>query len=456
MKIREIFRERDPTQGNIIKNTLGMTNPLWINTGFWIIVHLLNLYFVSRLGIEAIATVAIGGTAFMLLMAPIQGIVTATYGMIGSFNRQDPVGLDRLVKQILSTTWIVSIIIALCGYFLAPVLLGLLRVEPEVISLSVTYLRICAIGGIISFSLWPINGMIRSTRDMFRPMLIMGLVLGLQLFFDYSLILGNFGFPKMGVAGAAISLALSAGIGAGVGFWMLIKGRLFIKINLKNWQDFKIKFKTLKEIFKIAGFDTFEGIGRTIIQMVILGIVAFFGTPALAAFSIGQRLFKYALMPGMDLGTTTAITVSNNLKTGSIKRAERSSWMVSGLNVLIMGIVGLVLFIFANQIIGIFSQAPEVLTVGVNYLRITIFGYIFFAAGIILRRAFAGAKDTKTPMIVYFGMAGLQIGLALVLSKFFGFGINGVWIAILAGMIFYGSAMAGLFKKGYWKPKKTI
>ncbi len=143
MKISRIFRERDPTEGSILKNIVGMTSTLWINTAYYIIFSWLNLLWASMLGPQAIVAVAIGGTAFTLMMVPIQGIVTATYGMIGELaGRQDKIGLEKLVKEILAIGWILSIILAIFGYFLAPFLFGLLGVEKDVLLLAVTYLRI--------------------------------------------------------------------------------------------------------------------------------------------------------------------------------------------------------------------------------------------------------------------------------------------------------------------------
>jgi len=436
-------------------NNLISKNTLEINTGFWIIVHLLNLYFVSRLGIEAIATVAIGGTAFMLLMVPIMGLVTAIYGMIGSFNREDKAGLARLAKQILSTNLLISIILAILGWFFAPALLCLLGAAPDVTFLAVTYFRICAVWLVVTSFLWPINGMIRSTRDMFQPMLLMALMFSVQLFLAYALILGNLGFPRLEVTGAALSTTISGAVGSIVGLWMLVKGKLFrellIKVNLKNWKEFKIQFKTLKEIINIAGFDTLEGIIRMSAGMIMLWIIAPFGTFALAAYHIGQQLFRYCAMPGIDLGMTTAIGVSNNLSAKDLKRAEKWGWISCGMNVLFMALIGAGFYFFADQLIGFFRQEPEILEIGASYLKITVFGYAFFAVGIILRRAFAGAKDTRTPSLVYLATMGLQIALALVLSRVWGLGVFGIWWAILAASIFNGLVLAVLFKKGHWK-----
>lgn len=455
MKISEIFKKRDSTQGSIIKNILAMTWPLWFNSLAYIVFYGVNIYWVSKLGAQSLAAVVTGGTAFMLMMMPIQGIVTAIYGMVGSLvGQKDQAGLEKLVKEILSITLILSLTIAALGYFFAPILLKLIGAESEVLSLATDYLRIQALGGIITFYVWVINGMLRSAGDMMRPWVIIFVMIVLNGIFDWFFILGNLGFPKWGVAGCALASVLSAGIGAGIGFWILAKGNSPIKINFRKWRDFKIRLKTVKEILGIAGFDALEMSGKVVFDLILLRFIAFWGIAALAAYSIGHRLLRMSSMVGMDLATTTSITMSQNLGAGNIKRAEKSSWICVGFNALIMGIAALIFFVFTAQLMGFYSQDLAVINIGINYLKITALGYIFFAAAIILRRAFGGAKNTRTPMLTSFLTLGLiQLLLAWGLPKFFNLGISGIWLAILVGMVTNGLILVILFKKGFWKKK---
>ncbi len=454
MNIKEILKERDPTQGSIIKNIFLMTWPLWINSGFYLVFWWFNMYWVSRLGSVALAAVVTGGAAFMLMMTIIQGIVTSTFGLIGNLvGQKDEAGLQSLAKEILAIGFILSLIIAAAGYFIAPILLQFIGSSPEVLSLATTYFRIQVLGGTVTFSLWIINGMIRATGDMGRPMIVIFSMIVLNAIFDPFLILGV-GYTGLGVAGAALSSVLSAGIGAGLAFWFLLSGKTPIKICLKNWRDFKIRFQTVKEVARISVFDTLETSSKVMIDMVLLKFIALYGVAALAAYGIGQRLLRMSSMFGCDLATTTAITMSNNLGAGNQKRAEKSSWISAGMNVLIMGVAAVVLFVFANQVLGVFSADQNVIDLGVKYLKITAPGFIFLAAATVLRRAFGGAKDTRTPMWISFLAYGVfQLGLAWFLPKLFNLEACGIWIAILVAMVVNGLILAILFKAGHWKSK---
>ncbi len=188
-----------------------------------------------------------------------------------------------------------------------------------------------------------------------------------------------------------------------------------------------------------------------------MGFVAIWGTYALAAYGIGLRLLMIASMLGFDLATTSAIIMSNNLGAKKIRRAETSSWMASGLNVLIMGVIGIILFCFASQIVGIFDQTADVVTIGTQYLRITTPGWLFLAAWTVLRRAFIGAKDVKTPLFIsLFTLAGLRLPLAFYLPQVAGFGAAGIWWAILGTTIIQGIISVTLFRVGRWKPKEIL
>lgn len=459
MKIARIFRERDPTQGNIVKNALAMTSPMWAMSAYLSFALILEMVWVGQISAQALAAVAVGGTVFMSLMAPIQGVVVAAQAIVGNLvGQKNQEQLNKTVKEILIIGWLLSFILVAIGFFLGPPLLKILGTEPEVFSLGVSYLRICAIGGLITFLFWIIDGMLKSARAINIAAAIIFGMISLQIIFSYLLIFGNFGFPRMEVEGAALARVISTGSGTLIGLGILISGKFLIKLDFTNWRRFKIRPQTFKEVIKIAFPDTLEGISRTVIHMVMFGIVAFWGTPAVVVYGIGQRILRMCSILSRDLGKTTTITVSNNLGASKIQRAEKASWVHSGMNALLVGGVGLILFILAGQVIGIFNQAPEILEIGVDYLRITTFaggGYAIYGGGMILSRAFAGAKNTRTPMFVYWLMAGIQIGLAF-LAKYFGLGINGVWFALLIGMIFYGLVLAILFKIGHRKPKKII
>jgi len=458
INLAAIFSKRDLTSGSIPKNILATTLPLWIGSIVYSAFWGMDIYWVSRLGSEAIAAVAIGGCGLMLFWTMLIGVSNATIAMVGNLaGGKDIKGANRLAKEILTITFLLCLAIAIIGYLATPGLLALLGAKTEVLTPAITYLRIITVGGILSFPIFVINAMLRGSGDMRLPMFIVCGELILNAILDPVFILG-IGVPQMGVSGAAVASVITGATGTAVGLWVLAKGKSVIKINLtKSIKSYIPRLATVKEIISLAGPNTAEILGINIISLVMMGFVAIWGTYALAAYGIGLRLLMIASMAGFDLATTSAIIMSNNLGAKKIRRAETSSWMASGLNVLIMGVIGIILFCFASQIVGIFDKTADVVTIGTQYLRITTPGWLFLAAWTILRRAFIGAKDVKTPLFIsLFTLVGLRLPLAFYLPQVAGFGAAGIWWAILGTTIIQGVISVTLFRVGRWKPKEIL
>ncbi len=177
----------------------------------------MDIYWISRLGSESIAAVAIGGSGFMLFWIVIAGMANATIAMVGNLvGGKDIEGANRLGREFLTMTLLVSLALAIVGYVAAPGLLRLLGASPQVWGLAIPYLRILMIGGIASFPIYIINAMLRGAGDMRLPMFIVCGGFVLHAILDPLLILG-IGFPRLGVSGAAIASVISGAIGTAVG-----------------------------------------------------------------------------------------------------------------------------------------------------------------------------------------------------------------------------------------------
>ncbi|MCL0057673.1 MATE family efflux transporter [Dehalococcoidales bacterium] len=450
-----MFTKRDLTSGSISKNILATTLPLWIGSLFYIGFWGMNIYWISRLGSEAIAAVAIGGAGLMLFLMVFLGLANATIAMIGNLvGGKDIEGANRLAKEILTITFLISLALAIIGYVATPGLLKLLGASSQVWALASGYLTICLLGAIAIFPVHVINAILRGSGEMRLPMFIICGGLTLNAILDPLLILG-IGFPQLGVNGAAIALVTSWAIATTVGLWILAKGKSVIKVNFtKNVSSYLPRLATVREVVNLAGVNTIELVGMSIIGLVMMGFVAMWGTYALAAYGIGIRLLMMVSMLGFDLAITSSIIMANNLGAKKVRRAEVSCWIASGFNMLIMGVCGIILFCLASQIIGAFDQTSEVVKIGTEYLRITTPGWLFLAAWIVLRRSFIGAKDVYTPLFIsLITLAGLQLPLAFYLPKVVG--LSGIWWAILGATVIQGLTSAALFRAGRWKPKEV-
>ncbi|MBL7085360.1 MAG: MATE family efflux transporter, partial [Candidatus Omnitrophica bacterium] len=148
--------------------------------------------------------------------------------------------------------------------------------------------------------------------------------------------------------------------------------------------------------------------------------------------------------------------VGQNLGARKISRAKASAWSCAGFNMLLMGLAGIVFFVFSTNLIAIFNTNPKIISLGSEYLRITSFGYIFIAQGLVLGRSLMGAGDTITPLLIsIFALLGVQVPLALILPTHLHIGISGIWWAILISSVIQGIITVFWFNLGRWKLKKV-
>ncbi len=198
------------------------------------------------------------------------------------------------------------------------------------------------------------------------------------------------------------------------------------------------------------------GIGQFLIStsswIAIMRVVALYGSAPIAAYTVALRLVEFALLPAWGLGNAAATLVGQNLGAGKPDRAEKSVWRASKYNAIFMAAVGVIMIIFAPQIVALFSAEPDVLRYGTSCLRILGVGYPMYAVGMIIIQALNGAGDTTTPSVMNFICFWLlQIPLAYWLATNAGFGPNGVFLAIVIAETALTVLGVLVFRKGKWK-----
>jgi Na+-driven multidrug efflux pump len=195
---------------------------------------------------------------------------------------------------------------------------------------------------------------------------------------------------------------------------------------------------------------------RGFMNLVLMAVVAGFGVYAIAAFGVGMRLHMIAMMPGFAFGSAAATLVGQNLGAKNPGRAAKSAFTATFYYLIFMTTLAVLFYIFAPSLISVFNKDPNVIAIGTDYIRITCFGYIFIAVGLVLGRALMGAGDTISPLIItFFSLWILQVPLAIFLSRVPSFGLTGVWYAILIATVALGVVTSSWFSLGRWKAKKV-
>ena len=202
------------------------------------------------------------------------------------------------------------------------------------------------------------------------------------------------------------------------------------------------------------------GIGQFLIStsswIIIMRIVAIYGSAAIAAYTVALRLLEFVWLPAWGLGNAAATLVGQNLGAGKPLRAERSGWCAARYNLTFMGVVCALFLVFAPTIAKWFSGDPEVIRHTVACLRIMGIGLPLCAYGMILSQAINGAGDTRTPTLMNLACFWmLQIPLAYSLAETLAWGPDGVFAAIVAAEMLLTVLGILAFRRGRWKSRQA-
>jgi putative MATE family efflux protein len=409
---------------------------------------LIDMFWVGKLGTASIAAVAISGTIIMVLFTVIAGVSTGTLALvarnIGAGNREKA---ETVATQSIALGIIMSSLAVAAGLLFTEKLFSLLGASREVIEAGTGYLKILLVGGVTMFILFLGNAVLQGTGDTVTPMKLMVLANIINIVLDPMFIFG-WGLPRMNTSGAAVATIISQIISASLVIWMLSNGRC--KVHLR-FNELKVQLGVIKQVLRIGLPSSLQLLFRSVMGVVLVGIVAKFGTFAVAAYGVVMRLHMVVLMPAFALGGSAATMVGQNLGAGLLVRAKKGAWLAAIFDMVIMAAIAVTFFLAAYQIMGIFNKDPRVIRLGVQYIRIAAPFYIFVALGVVLNRALAGAGDTFIPMIItLLSLWGFQIPLAIFLSNS-RMGVTGVWWAVALASALNGLLILGWFETGRWK-----
>jgi len=306
------------------------------------------------------------------------------------------------------------------------------------------------VGSFTIFLGFILNSILRSAGDAFTPMIVLGISTVINIVLDPFFIFGLWIFPRLGVAGSALATIIARGIGVALLFWVFHQGHSIIHLKIKH---VKLDFSIMWRIIKIGVFGSVQAVLRNISGLLLMRLVAVYGTFAIAAYVVGMRLRMIVMMPGFGLAIASATLVGQNLGAGKPRRAEKTTWITVGIGISIMTFFGIIYIIFAQNIIAFFNDNPEVVKIGITYLYVIGGTLGFIGLSIILGRALNGAGDTISPMIITaIGLLAFRIGLAFLFS--WKWGLIGIWLGIAASSVIQGLMIAFWFNTGRWKFKE--
>jgi putative MATE family efflux protein len=450
---RSVTSSRDWTQGSILKNLVSLSWPMIVSNSLNVLGPTVDMIWVGKLGSDDIAAVGVAGLVVQLVNALVMGLFTGLRSMIArNIGSGDKPGAVHVAQQAFALAAIYSVVLALIGIAFAEPMLNILGLSPGVIALGAPYLRIQFVSmAAMTFRMLS-DGTMQASGDTMTPMKIAVVFRVIHLALCPFLVFGWGTFPALGVNGAAYTGVISQSLGTILGMWILMNGKSRLQLTIKG---FRFDPLTILKINRIGVPASIMSLQMQLGQLILMRVVAPFGTLAIAAHTLGQRIDFLLFMPLMGLGMSSGVLVGQNLGAHQPQRAEKNGWIALALSEAIMGIAAILMFVFASGTIHIFSSDPGLDSIASTYLKIACAGYAVAAFNLVLQQCIAGAGDTVPPMIIgIISIWVLQIPLAVVLSRWEMVGLFGVRWAIAIGSVFGAIAYVIYFRRGHWKTKR--
>jgi putative MATE family efflux protein len=413
-----------------------------------------DVFWVSRLGRDAVAVIGLTESVMSLVYAVAIGISFAATAIVSRrIGEKDPERAAQAAGQILLIVVTVAAGLgAVLGYF-APQILRLMGAEESIVATGTNFARIMLGGNATVFLIFLINAIFRGAGDAVLAMRTLWLANALNIVLGPLFIFGWGPFPELGVTGAAVATNIGRGTGVLYQLWHLAGHQSRVRVRARHLRPV---FGDITTIARTAG----NGIAQLLISTTswvgLFKILALFGSSALAGYTIAIRVVMFALMPAWGLANAAATLVGQNLGAHQPDRAEAAVKIATKFNIMFLGAVGVV-FVFGSGFIArIFTQDPEVLIHASRSLWIVSLAFPLYAAGMCLEGAFNGSGDTWTPTRLNFFCFWVgQVPLAWLLAKTFGLGPIGVFIAVPVSFTVLALWSAVLFKRGRWKQQKV-
>ena len=446
--------EQDFTEGRLSRAILLLSIPAVLEMIMESIFVIVDIYFVSKLGSAAVATVGLTESMITIVYAVSLGLATATTSMVSRrIGEKNPDKASITAFQAMLTGIIISLIIAVPGFLLAEDLLDIMGASPEIVSNFSGYTRIMLGGNVVIMMLFIINAIFRSAGDAVVAMRVLWVGNIINIILDPCLIFGLGPFPELGVQGAAVATTTGRGIAVLYQLWLLFFGRKRIRISLRH---IGFNFRIISRLIKISLGSIGQNLIGTSSWIALVRIISVFGSDIVAGYTIAIRIVSFTLLPSWGISNAASTLVGQNLGAKKPERAERSVMITGWVNMILLGIVGIILVAFPGTFIRFFIDDEIVVASGIECLRIVSIGYIAYGFGMVLVNSFNGAGDTTTPLkINVFAFWMIEIPLAWILSVKSGMNEQGVFWAIVIAETTMTVTAYLVFRRGKWKLKEV-
>jgi putative MATE family efflux protein len=453
--VREALRgsHQDYTQGNLNRAILLLAIPMVMEMVLESLFAVTDVFWVGRLGANAVATVGITESMLALVMAIGFGIAMSATAMVARrIGEKDPEDAAIASVQAIILGLAISVAIGVPAGIFAPELLRLMGASPEIVADGSGYARI-ALGGCGAIVMLFLNNAIfRGAGDAAIAMRLLWVSNIINLVLDPCLIFGLGPFPRMGVTGAALATLTGRSVAVLYQFYRLLKGTERIHVLARH---VRLNLRVMMRLLRVSLTGVLQCTIAHASWIGVVRIISLYGATAVAGYTVAIRIVIFFILPSWGLSNAAATLVGQNLGAKQPERAAKAVWRTGFYNMVFLGVLGIFFIVFATPVVKLFIHDPAVVPIAAAGLRTLSCGNLGYAYGMVMLQAFNGAGDTITPTIVYlFGFWVLEIPLAWWLAVSLRFREQGAFLSIVIAECSIAAASMVLFRRGRWARQK--
>jgi putative MATE family efflux protein len=413
-----------------------------------------DVFWVAHLGADAVATVGLTESMMTIVYTLAMGLsIGATAIVARRIGERDRDGASRAAVQAILIGLLVSAMMGAVGIRYGAALLRVMGASESVVSSGSGFTRVLIGGNATVVLLFLINAVFRGAGDAAIAMRVLWIGNAINIALGPCLIFGLGPFPALGVKGAAVATTIGRGTAVACQLAVLLsrRGRIGFRV-----RDMRVDSKVMAAMVRLSGTGTFQILLTTASYVVLVRILATFGSAMLAGYTIAIRVIIFGILPSYGVSNAAATMVGQNLGAGQPDRAERAVWTAARYNMVLLGVIGCIFVAAAHPIVALFTDDALAQPFAVTSLRIVSLGFVFYGCGMVLTQSFNGAGDTWTPTFINVFIFWIwEIPLAWALAYWTRLGASGVPASLAIAYSILAVISAIVFRRGGWKRMKV-
>lgn len=413
------------------------------------IVGIIDVAMVGRLGSVELTGAALGSKLFFSTIMVLATIgIGATALVARHIGAEEPLEAGKIAIQALELALFVGLLVSIIAFFFSENIAGIFALEAEPLLLATSYLRITGTATFIVLISFVGNAIFRGAGNTKLPLFIAIVANIINIIGNYLLIFGKYGFPALGVAGAAWATLIAQCVAALISIYFIARGKTAFKIK----RDFlKVDWQAMKRVILLSIPAGLEELTFSSAILVSSYLIAKLGTDAFAAHQVALSVESLSFMPGYGFAIATTSLVGQKLGAKRIDLAKKVASEALLIGTFIMSAMGVLFLIFAKQLVGLFTEDVHVVTIAAVLIQIAALEQPTIAIEMILTGTLRGAGDTKNPL--YVALVGnwlVRVPLLFVVISILNLDIAFVWIVTVIDWAIRSILVYYYYKKEHW------